>query len=112
MPRAFVLPKQGVRQSTDAYAKSQLQQAVQQSQTQASAVPWADGKLVENVLIGPASSSSEVFHGLGRTPKGWMMLRNVGGGVVTVSSANVVNDKSITFFNPTAFAVLADVWVY
>lgn len=111
MPRAFVLPKQGVRQSTDSYAKSQLQQAVQQSQTQANAIPWANGKLFTNVAVN-SLATARVYHGLGRTPAGWIIVRALGVAAVAPQNAAAVTSEHIDFFNPTAVSATIDVWVY
>ena len=111
-PRAFVLPKQGVRPETDSYAKSALQGAVQSAQRNANTVPWSDGKLIKDVVV-PALSYFLLAHGLGRTPAGWIVVRAVGSNAIIVTDAADITADTIRLFNSSGlFNATVDLWVF
>lgn len=110
-PRAFVLPKQGVRPETDAYAKSALQSAVQQAQRSANTVPWSDGKLIKDVAIA-AFAFAQVSHGLGRAPAGWIVVKAIGSNAIVVVNATDITADAINLFNNNGNNAVVDLWVF
>ena len=111
-PRAFVLPKQGVRPETDAYAKTALQSAVQSAQRTANVVPWSDGKLFQAVTIG-ASAFFTLAHGLGRTPAGFIVTKAIGSNAIVVLAETDITAETIKFYNNSGLLnAIVDLWVY
>lgn len=110
-PRAFVLPKQGVRPQTDSFAKSALQAAVQASQRNTNTVPWSDGKLLPNLAFN-ALSYLLVKHGLGRRPAGWFVIRAIGSNAIVVNNDVDITADTVNFFNNSAMTATVDLWVF
>ena len=110
-PRAFVLPKQGVRPETDSYAKSALQDAVQAAQRNANTVPWSDGKLIKDVAVG-AFAYNLLAHGLGRVPAGFIVVKVIGSNAVVVNTQADITADTINLFNNSGTNSVVDLWVF
>jgi len=110
-PRAFVLPKQGVRPETDSYAKSALQDAVQSAQRNANTVPWSDGKMFKGVAVG-AFAYNLLAHGLGRVPAGFIVVKVIGSNAVVVNTQADITADTINLFNNSGTNSVVDLWVF
>lgn len=91
-------------------ALQKFQENVRSSIDSIIACPIIDGLLIENVSL-TAASTTEVYHKLGRKPKGWLIVRQRGqANIWDLQDAN--KNKSVTLSLACSADVVVDIWIF
>jgi hypothetical protein len=77
------------------YELSRVQDAVSSALNGLGDVPFINGVVVENVPL-LSASDNQIFHGLGRTFRYWLILRNNENSVIYEAPTQTFPDKILT----------------
>lgn len=111
MARANVLPAQGIRATSDRFAKTQLANAVDSQRRDNNSQPFGSGVWLKGNTIAVGPSSLTLTHSLGHVPSGFILTKTIGGTVWLFAQAQMEKTQ-ISFVNTGAGAVTFDVWVF
>lgn len=91
----------------------QLNRRLEDFSKQVSDCPLLSGRLIENIAVPAAGSSAVINHGLGRTPRGWIVTDAQDAVNPTLYLERVAwDERTITLYSDMAGPRTVSIWVF